>query len=155
MHKPEPAAQLEEFIERFDPAIATVARASLRTLTARLPYATRLVYDNYNALAIGFCPGMRASEVVLSIAIYPKRVLLCFLFAGKRTLDDPHALLRGSGATNRFIPMATAKALDDPRIEALITQAERTAPVPFDTSVKGPLVIKSISVKQRPRRSGA
>ncbi len=36
-----------------------------------LPGATELVYDNYNALAIGFGPSERASEAIFSIALYP------------------------------------------------------------------------------------
>ncbi len=42
----------------------------------KYPRATVLVYDNYNALAIGFAPTERASDAVISIALFPKRELL-------------------------------------------------------------------------------
>ena len=48
------------------------ARAALSALFAR-NYRVRLksVYDNYNALAIGFGPGEKASEAIFSIAVFP------------------------------------------------------------------------------------
>lgn len=47
-------AELDGFIDKHTPAIATLTRALLARLQARLPGATILVYDDYNALAIGF-----------------------------------------------------------------------------------------------------
>ena len=49
-----PAAQLNAMIARFDPAIQTVVRQARARLCKRLPTAVELVYDNYNALAIGY-----------------------------------------------------------------------------------------------------
>jgi len=59
--KPTPAQQLASFLRKYDPAVASVARGALARLRKRLPGATELVYDNYNALAIGFGPSQRAS----------------------------------------------------------------------------------------------
>ena len=47
---------LHAFIDRFTPEIAELARACLKKMRAKLPGAAQLVYDNYNALAIGFSP---------------------------------------------------------------------------------------------------
>jgi hypothetical protein len=55
-------SQLDEFIDKYIPEVASTARACLKTMRARLPRATELVYDNYNALAIGFSPSEKASE---------------------------------------------------------------------------------------------
>ena len=38
-----------------------------------------MAYNTFNALVIGFCPGDRASEAILSIALYPRWVNLYFL----------------------------------------------------------------------------
>src|ERR1039458_3337653 len=51
-----PEIQLDAFLDKYTPAIATLARACLAKMRARLPGAVQLVYDNYNALAIGFGP---------------------------------------------------------------------------------------------------
>jgi hypothetical protein len=72
-------AQLESFLEKFSPEIAKQATAILREMRRRYPTALELVYDNYNALAIGFGPTERASDAIFSIALYPKWVSLFFL----------------------------------------------------------------------------
>ena len=48
--------ELTRFIGAFDPAVARQTRAVLAAMRKRLPGAVELVYDNYNALAIGFAP---------------------------------------------------------------------------------------------------
>jgi hypothetical protein len=71
-----PGKQVESFIAKFDPAIARVVRAARAKLRKRYPTANELVYDNYNALAIGYGPNERTSEVFLSLAAYARGVSL-------------------------------------------------------------------------------
>ena len=71
-----PAQQLRIFLAKFEPRVAASARSALARLRKRLPGATELVYDNYNALAIGFGPGDKASEAIFSIAVFPRWVSL-------------------------------------------------------------------------------
>jgi hypothetical protein len=146
-----PQARLEAFLKKFTPAVAADARAALKRMRRLVPGAVELVYDNYNALAIGFAPSERASEAVMSIAVFPRWVTLCFLQNGPK-LSDPNRLLKGSGSRVRSIPLESAADLDTPPIRALIAQALDRATVPIDASARRRLVIKSISAKQRPRR---
>ena len=129
-----PPAQLETFIKKFTPAVAADARASLK-----------------RTLAIGFAPSERASESVMSIAVFPRWVTLCFLQSGPK-LADPQGLLTGSGTRVRNIPLKSAADLDRPAIRALIAEALTRASVPINASARRRLVIKSISARQRPRR---
>jgi hypothetical protein len=147
-----PKAQLKAFIAKFEPEIAALAEAALAKMRQRLPSAVQLVYDNYNALAIGFGPTERASDAIFSIAVYPKRVNLCFLQGGKSHLNDPNKLLQGSGTTNRFIPLRGVATLDDSAVQNLMAQALLAAKVPLRASSSSRLIIKSVSAKQRPRR---
>ena len=71
---------LEGFIARYSPEVASLARAALDKMGKRLPSAVQLVYDNYNALAIGFGPTERASDAVFSIVLWPRWVSLFFRF---------------------------------------------------------------------------
>ena len=66
--------QLDRFLNAFSPDVSELARSTLAKLRKRLPHAKELVYDNYNALAIGFAPSERASEGIFSIAIYPMHI---------------------------------------------------------------------------------
>lgn len=149
--KPKPAdKQLDGFIARYTPAIAALARAAFAKLRRIVPRATILVYDNYNALVIGFGPSERASEAALSLALYPRWVSLFFLQAAG--LPDPDRLLRGNGKQARHVVLANADMLDTPAIQALIATALERARVRIDPTNPGRLIIKSVSEVQRPRR---
>jgi hypothetical protein len=146
-----PSAQLDAFLDKFTPEIAAEARVALRRMRARLPGAQELVYDNYNALAIGFAPTDRASDAVFSIAVFPRWVSLFFLQNGT-CLRDPDCYLEGSGKQARHIKLDNGAMIDDPGVQGLIAQALELAPQPIDPGQPRRLIIKSISPKQRPRR---
>ena len=63
-HSPE--QELARFIAKFTPEIAALARAIRARMRRLYPTALELVYDNYNALAIGFGPTERPSEAIFS-----------------------------------------------------------------------------------------
>jgi hypothetical protein len=142
--------QLDGFVDKFTPAVAALTRALLAKMKARIPGAQILVYDNYNALAIGFGPSDKAGQAILSLAVMPRWVTLCFL-RGKG-LPDPHGLLKGEGSRVRHVRLHEAEAFDDPRIQALIEAALEKADHPIDPNQPQRLIVKSISAKQRPRR---
>ena len=54
--------QLDSFLARFTPELATLGRRALVKMRKRLPNAIELVYDNYNALVIGFGSSERPSD---------------------------------------------------------------------------------------------
>lgn len=147
-----PEEQLEGFLAKYTPEIGDFARAALAKLRARLPHSIEIVYDNYNALAIGFSPTERTSDAVFSLVMYPGWV--SFFFLQGTGLEDPNGLLRGEGAKVRHIRLKSPEDLDDSRVEALICRALAIARVPFDEGSARRLIIKSISEKQRPRRPG-
>lgn len=148
-----PNQQIETFLAKFTPELAAQAKRILTKLRKRLPNATEIVYDNYNALAFGFGPSERASEAILSVVLYPKWVSLFFLQGVG--LPDPAKRLQGSGNVVRHIRLAGPDTLDEPEISALIFEALRHAKVSLDPGARRKLIIKSVSAKQRPRRPEA
>ena len=142
--------QLDGFIDKFTPEVASLTRALLARMKARIPGAQILVYDNYNALAIGFCRNDKAGQAILSLAVMPKWVTLCFLHGV--SLSDPDRLLKGDGSRVRHVRLHRADALDDPHVEALVAEALAITEWPIDPDEPQRLIIKSISAKQRPRR---
>ena len=142
--------QLDGFIDKYTPEVAALTRALIEKMKRRLPGAQILVYDNYNALAIGFGPNDKVGDIILSIAAYPRWASLFFLRGAG--LPDTDGLLQGSGSRVRHIRMPAAEAFDDLRVEALIAAALARADVPIDPAGEQRLVIKSVSPKQRPRR---
>jgi hypothetical protein len=146
---PSPNKQVEGFISKFDPAVAKLARLARRAMRQRFPTAVELVYDNYNALAIGFGSTERTSDVIISVAVYASGVNLYFVYG--RSLPDPKKLLQGAGTQGAFIRFTGLAVLDDPAVDALLTAAEKRQK-PLPVSGRGYTIVKSISAKQRPRR---
>jgi hypothetical protein len=147
-----PARQLGTFLAKYDPEIAATARAARARLRKRMPTAHELVYDNYNALVIGYCPTERPSDAILSIVLNPRYVSICFI-QGKH-LPDPTRVLRGSGNQVRTIRLEGAHTLDEPAVRDLVDAAIEHG-VNLPVTGRGRLIIRSISKKQRPRRPPA
>ena len=145
-----PKQQLEKFLSKFSPEVAASARRALSIVRKRVPGAIEIVYDNYNALAIGFGPSERASEAIFSIAVYPRYASLFFLQGAK--LPDPAKRLQGSGNVARHIRLESLDVLDDSEIKELMAEALVRAKVPIDPKQRSKMIIKSVSAKQRPRR---
>jgi uncharacterized protein DUF1801 len=143
--------RIEQFLSKYTPEMAVAGKAARARMRKRVPGGIEFVYDNYNALVFGFGPSERPSDAVLSLALMPKWVTLCFLKGAK--LADPKKLLRGSGTTVRNVRLESAKDLDDPYIGDLIERSIQAASPGFTGGGTPPrTVIKSISAKQRPRR---
>src|SRR5271155_3970152 len=151
----EAQTQLDSFLAKYDPEIETVARRALARMRKLMPGAIEMVYDNYNWLVIGFSPTERPSDAIFSIVLPPGRVTLCFLQGAG--LPDPANRLLGSGNVVRNIRLydaggSDANVLDDPEVLALINVALNRAKVPMSEGARRKLIIRAISVKQRPRR---
>jgi len=122
--------QLDSFLAEFTPGMAKNAKGILVAMRKICPGALELVYDNYNALAIGFATGERVKDVWFSIAVYPKWASIFFFKT--LPLKDPDKLLKGSGSTTRHIVLAEgAKTLAVKPVRALIDQALEKAGQPF------------------------
>ena len=145
-----PEEQLDAFISKYATEIAAQARAVLGKMRAFLPGAIELVYDNFNALAIGFGTTERTSDAVFSIAVFPRWISLFFLHGAN--LADLNHLLKGKGKSARHIVLYRPETLDMPAVQALMVQALKRASPPFDPRRPNRIVIKSVSVKQRSRR---
>ena len=145
-------SRIRAFIDRFTPDIATRAHACRAVLQARLPTAFELVYDNYQALALGYSSSERQKDIVLSLALYPRVVRLFFYYGV--TLPDPTGRLSGEGNQVRHVLLEGPETLVEPAVEALIAAALARADRPMPDGETGVSIIKSISTKQRPRRPG-
>ena len=141
---------LAGLIDRYSPDVAALGRALIARMRDRVPQANALVFENYNALGVGFAPGETAPQVVLSVVLYPRWVSL-FFFKGA-LLDDPAGLLEGDGTIIRHVKLRDAAEFDRPEVERLIAQQLDLAEPPFDPEARGRLIVKSIAGKRRARR---
>ncbi len=146
-----PAKQLAEFIAKFDPDVAKVARAARNALRKQFPTATEIVYDNYQALAIGFSTTAKTSTCMFAVAVMAKGVSLSFYYGA--TMPDPDGILLGNGNQTRFVRLPGAATLREPAVQRALEAAVQQAATPLPKAGKGPTIIKSISARQRPRRT--
>ena len=149
-------AQLDSFLDKYDPEVAAFARRALAKMRKLVPGAIEMVYDNYNWLVIGFSPAERPSEAIFSLVLPAGKVTLCFLQGAG--LPDPARRLKGSGNVVRNIRLYNAgepdaKVLEEPEVRALINIALNRARVPMPAGARRKLIIRSVSAKQRPRRA--
>lgn len=142
--------QLDSFLKKYSPELEKLGRSAISHLRKRLPGAFCLVYDNYNALAVGFGPTAKPSALPISIAFYPRWATLFFMFGA--ALDDPDRLLEGKGARIRSVRLDGLGMLKSAAIDRLIAEAVLQAGWTLDPDSRGELVIKSVSERQRPRR---
>jgi hypothetical protein len=145
-----PKQQLDAFIDRFSPEVASLGRRALARVRKVTPGALELVYDNYNALAVGFSPTEKSGDGIFSIAFFPSHPSLFFLQGAR--LPDPAKRLRGAGHVVRHIVIDDLALFDDPEVQTLMRVALERARIPLDPRQKRRLIIKSISPTQRPRR---
>jgi len=145
--------RLKRFIGKFDAKNQGLIRACRKALRRRFPTANELVWDNYNFFVIGYSATERPSDSVVSLAAGANGVGLSF-YRGA-SLPDPHKILLGEGAQNRFIRLDSTKTLSRPEVEALIAAAVAQTKPPLPARGRGKLIIRSVSAKQRPRRKSA
>ena len=146
-----PEQQLATFLAKYSPEIASAAETIRAKMRKLYPTALELVYDNYNALVIGYGATERASDAIFSIALYPRWVTLFFLHGVG--LSDPQKILKGGGSVVRQIRLDSIAMLDDPAVRALMKEAVSRAAVPFDPKGTHRLILRAVSAKQRPRRA--
>jgi len=145
------AKQIESFLAKYTPEMVRAGKQSRARMRDLLPGGIEFVYDNYNALVFGYGPDERPSDAVLSLALMPRWVTLCFLKGAK--LSDPKKLLRGGGNIVRNIHLTSPAQIDEPDVMDLVQQAIAAAAPPFPgDGTRLRTIIKSISAKQRPRR---
>ena len=148
--KPTPEAQLESFINRFDPKEQQVIRSIRTAVRKRFPTANELAYDYTSHVVIGYSPTDHGIESIVALDARAEGVRL-YLMGGPQ-LPDPKKLLMGSGKQTRFVRVETARQLAHPDVEALIVAAIDHARVPLPSKGKGRLIIRTAAAKQRSRR---
>ena len=143
-------AELRSLIARFASAHQRLIGAMRRSLRKRLPTAHEVVYEYSDCVVISFSPDERGYEGVLAVRASAKGVEL--YFNSGKALPDPDKLLRGSGKLARFIHMEGASTLKRPAVARLIDEAIACTRVPFATTGRGPVVVRSTSAKKRQQR---
>jgi hypothetical protein len=145
-------AEIRRLLAGHAPEISRRMAAARRKLRARIPCGFELLYDNYNGVGIGYGATQKFSAPVVSLFAFPRWVTLFFLYGA--TIDDPHALLGGTGNRVRSIRLESADLLDDPRIGGLLEQALRRDEAAFAAAPPLRTFLQSVARVRRSRAPG-
>jgi hypothetical protein len=143
-------ADIAKFVSRYSPEIAAQLRNARSVIRKLVPNGHELVYDNYNALVFAFGPTAKPSQLVVSVAGYPKWVTVFFARAAR--LDDPQRLLEGSGKSIRGIRLVPFQRLKSRPVQKLIREALAVDADSFAQAPRLTTLVRSVSARQRPRR---
>lgn len=140
-------AEVRRLIAEFAPMQQRLIGAMRRSLRKRLPAAHEVVYEYRDCFVISLSPNEHGYEGVLAIRASADDVRL--YFNRGKGLPDPEKLLQGSGKQTRWLHIEGASTLARPAVAGLIDEAIARNSVPFASTGRGPVVIRSASAKQR------
>lgn len=116
------------------------------------PNCNELIYDNYNALAIGWSITEKLGYTFCSIAAYRTNYNIHFGFYWGNEIADPKKKLLGNGKQYRYILVNDLKDFPKPYIKKLVKEAYANSLGKVKEAKpwrKGETIVKSISPNQR------
>lgn len=116
------------------------------------PGSNELIYDNYNALAVGWSPTDRLGHTFCSTAVMRSNHNVHFGFYWGSQIADPENILLGKGNQYRYILVKDQKSFPKTYIKKLLKEAYANSLTKVkDASQikKGLTIIKSVSAVQR------
>ena len=146
-------AQLRGLVAKYAAEHQRLAGATRRWLQKRLPTAHEVVYEYRDCYVISYSPDDRGYAGVFAIRASADGVKL--YFNRGKGLPDPEKLLKGSGTQTRWIAVEGASTLARPAVVRLIEEAIARNGVPFARTGRGPVEIRAVAAKKRPRRRPA
>ncbi len=145
-----PEEQLAEFLQPYSPQVQELYHALRAKLRTKLPDACEVLWNATNVVGSEFTWTGKGKDGFIHLPIYTKHVNLGFNQGAE--LQDPHKLLKGSGAKIRHIQIKSEAEFDDPRVQDLIDQAINISPKPVK-AVEPTITIREMEgPKRRPKQ---
>ena len=152
----EETSDLLHFLEPFPEAIRDLALWLRSFIWDLYPQTNELIYDNYNALAIGWSPTDRVGHIFCSIAVGRTSNNVHFGFYWGAQIADPEKKLLGQGKQYRYILVKEKSGFPETYIKKLMKEAYQLSLSKVkDPSqlMQGATITKSISQAKRKKAS--
>jgi hypothetical protein len=120
------------------------------------PQTNELIYDNYNALAVGWSPTDRVGHTFCSIAVGRTSNNVHFGFYWGSEISDPDKILLGEGNQYRYILVPDKNKFPKAYIKKLVKEAYANSLAKVKDKkqiMNGQTIVKSISTKKREKKS--
>jgi hypothetical protein len=138
---------LTKFLEPFPTAVTELAFWLREFVWDLYPDCNELIYDNYNAVAVGWSLSDKLGDTFCSIAVGRSTKNVHFGFYWGNELSDPEKMLLGNGKQWRYIVVKSKEAFPKVYMEKLLEEAHinALAKVKSPSMVNGMTIMKSIS----------
>ena len=148
----EDVTDLMKFLEPFPKHIQETALWMREFVWDLYPKANELIYDNYNALAIGWSPTEKMGHIFCSVAAYRSGKNLHFGFYWGSQIKDPKKLLLGNGNQYRYLLITKKEDLPKTYVKQLLREAFTNSLTKVKDPkqiVHGKTITKSVSAAKR------
>jgi hypothetical protein len=153
----EQADHVIKFLKSFPEDIQETALWLRELVWDLYPKTNELIYDNYNAVAVGWSPTDKAGHTFCSIAVGRSSHNIHFGFYWGAEIPDPDKILIGQGNQYRYILVRNKKDFPKTSIKKLLKAAYANSLDKVkdpNQIIIGQTIIKSISsVKRKPAKN--
>src|SRR5689334_6948274 len=147
-------AELKKFLAFYPEKVAELFTWLREFVWDRFPKTNELIYDNYNALAVGWSITDRLSHTICSIAAFSEFVHFGFYWGAD--ISDPKKILLGKGKQYRYIVVRDKKDFPITYINKLLKEAYANSLAKVKATDQFPtsstIVKCSLARKRRPGR---
>lgn len=148
----EQVKDLLKFFKPFDDEIKEIVLWLREFVWDLYPKTNELIYDNYNALALGWSPTDRVSHLICNIAVGRTSKNIHFGFYWGSQISDPEKKLIGQGNQYRYLLVKSKKEFPKKYIKKLLKEAYANSLAKVKDKkqlMEGMTITKSISAKKR------
>ena len=143
---------LIKFLAPFDERTKSIVHWLRDFVWDLYPTANELIYDNYNALAIGWSPTVRVGHTFCNIAVWRKGKNIHFGFYWGSEIADPEKKLIGKGNQYRYLLVEDKDKFPKAYIRKLLKNAFTNSILKVKDPgllVQGLTITKSVSPAKR------
>ncbi|OCX54603.1 hypothetical protein BEL04_10250 [Mucilaginibacter sp. PPCGB 2223] len=141
------------FLAPFDGRIQQLALWLRDWVWEQYPQCNELIYDNYNALAFGWSPTEKMTDIFCSVALYGNKDVHFGFYWGSE-INDPEKLLQGAGKQYRYLRITDQSGFPVEYATRLVADAYANSMVKLKPNAvlnEGKTIVKSsLPVKKRP-----
>ncbi|MDQ2721465.1 MAG: hypothetical protein M3Z26_17140 [Bacteroidota bacterium] len=148
----EQTKDLVKFLKTFDKEIIDVVMWLRDFAWDLCPQANELMYDNYNAVSLGWSLTDKVGHNICSVVIYRANQNVHFGFYWGNELSDPGKILLGEGKQYRYILVPDKKKFPKAYMKKLINESYANSLSKVNDQkqmIHGQTIVKSISKKKR------
>ena len=151
----EQTKDLLRFLKPFSKEISERALWLREFIWDLYPQTNELIYDNYNALAVGWSPTDRVGHTFCSIAVGRTSNNVHFGFYWGSEISDPDKVLLGEGNQYRYILVPDKNKFPKAYIKKLVKEAYANSLAKVKDKkqiMNGQTIVKSVSAKKREKK---